>query len=226
MDPGERGSPAHHGSPSQPTGRRARRLLQVRRTRHGPRHRDQGRPDHVHGHGLHHLPEREHHRQAARPRPDRGLGRDGAHRRDHDDRHGPGRELPVRPGGRSRDQRDRRLQPDRQGPRREGRDGRDRARGHRDHDPRRGRPARGDHERGADRPQALDRRRDRPVHPVHRLRQRRADRVQLRPRLSHARVLQRHARHAGVPDARPASSSSCSAWRSRSCSMPARSGPR
>ena len=33
--------------------RRPRRLLQVRRTRHEPRHRGQGRPDHVHGHGLH-----------------------------------------------------------------------------------------------------------------------------------------------------------------------------
>ena len=28
-------------------------LLQVRRTRHEPRHRGEGRPDHVHGHGLH-----------------------------------------------------------------------------------------------------------------------------------------------------------------------------
>ena len=35
-------------------------LLQVRRARHEPRDRGASRPDHVHGHGLHHLPEPDH----------------------------------------------------------------------------------------------------------------------------------------------------------------------
>ena len=111
-------------------GRRARGFLQVRRA--GDRTsvtEARAGPDHLHGHGLHHLPEREHHRQAAGARSRCGGGRDGAHRRDHDHRDGPGRELPVRAGRRPRHQRHRRVQPDRQGPRRQGRDGRHRPRG-------------------------------------------------------------------------------------------------
>ena len=53
----------HEGAGDQPredreqSHERDRAVLQVRRTRHEHRHRGAGRPDHVHGHGLHRLPE-------------------------------------------------------------------------------------------------------------------------------------------------------------------------
>ena len=55
---------------------------------------------------------------AARPRSGRRRRRHGTHRRDHDDRDGRRRQLPVRAGRRPRHQRDRRLHADGQGPRR------------------------------------------------------------------------------------------------------------
>ncbi len=84
------------------------------------------------------------------------------------------------------------------------------------HRPRAGRAPRGHHERRPARAEAGHRRRHRPLHPVHRLRQR---------RLHQGR--QRHARHGPVPDHDSTSSSfivrACS---SRSCSVRARCRPR
>ena len=153
-------------------------VLQVRRTRHEPRDGDPRRRDHVHGHGLHHLPEPASSRKPrrrcdparGRPRPPRsiagimtiamgvvanypfalaaGLGINGIVA------------FSLADAARASTL--------------AGRDGRHRPRRRRRHDPRRHRPPRGDHERRAALAQARDRRRHRPVHPVHRLRRRRA----------------------------------------------------
>ena len=178
--------------------RRSCRLLQVRGARDQRRDRGQGGPDDVLRHGLHHLPERGHPRRRVQARPGRRrrrLGRDSARRGHRDHRDGDRRQLPPRAGRRSRDQRDRRLLADRARPDAAGRDGRDRPRRPRRHAAGHRRLPGSGHERGAARAQEGDRRRHRPVHPVHRLRRRRV----------HRHAPGRHAdRGPGLPDhARP-----------------------
>ena len=172
-EPGDRRSAAQHATAARPVRRRHGRVLQVRGARHQHRDRDASRPDDVLRHGLHHLPERRHPRCRVQARSGRHrgrLGRDGPHRRDHDHRDGAGRELPAGARGRPRHQRHRGLLADGARPDAPGRDGRDRPRGHRRHPAGPRRLPGGGHERRPARPQARDRRRHRPVHPVHRLR--------------------------------------------------------
>ena len=157
------------------------RYLQVRRARHQPRHGGRGRPDHVHGHGLHHLRER------------RASSAPGSSSTRRASRSVVGRGTALIAGimtiamgvfanypfalaaglginaivaftltakG---------LSP-------AGAMGVIVIEGVARHDPRPGRASRSDHERRPAGAEAGDRRRHRPVHPVHRLRQRRAHR--------------------------------------------------
>ena len=191
---------------------RARLLVQVHRARHQRRHGDTGGRHHLPGDGVHHLPEPadpvEHvprGRGARRVHPGR-CRRDRSRGRPALDPDGPGGELPDRVGGGARHQRDRGLHARaRPWPLAGGRHGRHRHRGaHRSRAGHR-RPAGGDHGRRAARPEAGDRRRHRPLHPVHRLRGWRAD----RPRQPDRRVQ--------LPGRDGRHGSSCSAWPSRSC---------
>jgi len=191
-------------------------VFQILGTGYQPRDGDSSWPDHVHGHGLHRVPEREHPRRRVwprgrRPGPDRTLRGHRPDRRRHDDRHGRDRQLSVRIGRGPRYQRHRRLLAYRSRTLACRGDGSHRSRGPRRRDPGGRRLPGGDHERRSPGPEAGDRGRHRPVHPVHRLRERGPDPVGLLA-VRAAPGLRRNAGDAVIPD------------RTRAVRVPARPG--
>ena len=172
-------SAATEAAPAPSSGSAIDNFFKLAERGHVDRDRGPCRPDHVHGHGLHHLPEPEHpdgrvrgHRRSELHACRAGR-RHGAGRRDPHDRHGPRGQLPVRARGGTRHQRDRRLLADGPGPVARWRHGRHRVGRHRRHGARHRRLPRGRDERRAARAQEGDRGRHRAVHPDHRVRRRR-----------------------------------------------------